>query len=124
MSSAEKKRLGDQLEARLGVYAGDVLKVVESISGSKHERHVADQLFRSATSAGANYAEARGAQSNNDFVHKLALAGKEMRESLFWVRLVETAGIAETNVSPMVEEADELIAMLTSALQTARDDGS
>jgi four helix bundle protein len=124
MPRHEKRERGDDLETRLCEYGGEVSRLVESLPDSKPGRHVTDQLFRSATSAGANYAEARGAQSQGDFIHKLGLANKEMRESFYWVRLVAAAEMVDDNLRPLLQEGDELVAMLTSALQTARTNQS
>jgi four helix bundle protein len=72
-------------------------------------REIAGQLLRSGTSSGANYEEARGAQSRADFLHKLQIVLKELRESLFWLRLIDKAQIMkEHNVASMIDETRQL----------------
>jgi four helix bundle protein len=58
------------------------------------ERHIALQFLRAATSAGANYEEACAGESRADFIHKLQIVLKELRESLYWLRLVEKSFLA------------------------------
>jgi len=75
------KRKGDDLAKRLVVFAARIGKVVDALPETRLGRHVAGQLVRCGTSPAPNYAEARGAESTKDFVHKLAICVKELRES-------------------------------------------
>jgi four helix bundle protein len=85
---------------------------------------VASQVVRSATSAGANYEEARAAESRSDFIHKVRLAAKEMRETIFWLRLTRSCSmVPATNLDPVADEATELAAILTASARTARTHG-
>jgi four helix bundle protein len=77
------------------------------------------QIVRSATSAGANYQEARHAESRADFVHKIGVAAKELGETLYWLRLLDKLGLLPTG-SGLPREADELIAILVASARTAR----
>ena len=72
---------GDDIAARLVKFAAGVVALVSDTPRDAAGRHIATQLLRSATGSGANYEEARGAESVRDFVHKLRLADKEMREA-------------------------------------------
>ena len=81
-------------------------------------RHVGSQLVRAATSAGANYEEARRAQSRADFVHKVALAAKEMGEVVYWLRLCLRLRV--TPDAALANEANELVAILVASAKTAR----
>ncbi len=78
-------------------------------------------MLRSGTSAGANYEEAHGAESRDDFVPKLQVALKEMRESNYWLRIIVKAGIVshEKMASPL-DESNQLRAMLSKAVATAK----
>ena len=76
-------------------FAADVVLLARSLPDDSRSKHVSRQLVRSATSGGANYEEARGAESRADFVHKVSIAAKEMRESLYWLRLSERAKLVE-----------------------------
>lgn len=77
--------------------------------------------MRSATGGGANYEEARGAESRADFIHKIGIANKELRETLYWLPLVQdTAVAAPRELATLIGEADELIAILTASIRTAK----
>ena len=77
-------------------------------------------MIRSGTGGGANHEEARGAASRADFIHKVSVATKEMRESLYWLRLVQDAGLTDHPLDALVQEADELVAILSASVKTAR----
>jgi len=84
-------------------------------------RHVALQLTKAATSAGANYSEACGAESRNDFVHKLQIALKEMRESEYWLQLIIRAEmIKASRLHRLAGECNELQAILVAAITTMK----
>jgi four helix bundle protein len=83
-------------------------------------RHVARQLMRAATSGGANYEEARGAESRKDFVHKLRLADKEIRETRYWARLVLRVSPQLVDTARPVERLTwRLNGILTTSIRTA-----
>ncbi len=83
-------------------------------------RHLADQLSRSTKAPGAHYEEARGAESRNDFVHKVKLANKELRETRYWLRIANHRQLLPANdLDTMTREATELIAILTASAKTA-----
>lgn len=85
------------------------------------QREIGKQVLRSGTSIGANLQEAHAGQSKPDFISKSAIALKEARETYFWLRLLcETHLVAASRIMPLVHEADEIIAILTSILKTAR----
>jgi four helix bundle protein len=81
-------------------YGARIINLVESLPNTLVGRRVADQLLRCGTSAGANYEEARGAESKEDFVHKLQIALKELRESNYWLRLLVRSGKIPQSVWP------------------------
>ena len=74
---------GDDIAARLVALAVRVVKIVDALPDTLAGRHVAGQLLRSGTSPGANYEEARGAESRRDFVHKVGIALKELQETRY-----------------------------------------
>ncbi len=78
----------DEMDERLLDFADRAGKVVNALPGSRLGRHIAGQLVRSGTSPGPNYQEACAAESRADFVHKLGICLKELRESRFWIRLI------------------------------------
>lgn len=118
--SSTKRRRGDDLASKLGSYGASVVRIVQALPENSATRHIRDQLLRAGTAAGAHYAEARNAQSRDDFIHKIALAAKEARESLHWLHVVDGAGLLEESLGSVLEEAEELVAKLASSLNTAR----
>ena len=84
-------------------------------------RHIALQLTRAATSAGANYSEACGAESTNDFIHKLQISLKELREADYWLRLIARVKMVKPSRLPeLTAECDELQAILVAAITTTK----
>ncbi|MCM3881283.1 MAG: four helix bundle protein [Vicinamibacterales bacterium] len=84
-------------------------------------RHLASQLLSCATSIGANAEEAQEAQTKADFIAKLSISRKEAREATWWLRLVVKNNLATANdVEWELSEARQLLAMIRSAILTAR----
>jgi len=111
------------LSDRLLSFAAEVVKFTSKIGESYSARHISHQLMRSATSAGANYEEACGAESRSDFIHKMQLVLKELRESLYWLRLVQRAEIDSTpgaKTESTLREAQELANIIAKSIVTAR----
>jgi len=111
---------GANIAGRLLEFGVAVLRLSSQMPRHSAGRHVSLQLVRSATSAGANYEEARAAESRGDFVHKLGIAAKEMREACYWVALVARSGLVTANLKDMLGEASELAAILGASARTAR----
>ena len=112
----ERRNLGE----RLLEYGARIIKLVECLPNTLVGRRVADQLLRSGTSAGANYEEARAAESKYDFVHKLQIALKELRESNYWLRLLVKSGkISAERMDDLLDESNQLRAMLSKSVATA-----
>lgn len=110
-----------QLSERLLNYAVDVVRLVSKLSKTYVGREIGGQLLRSGTSAGANYQEACGAQSRADFIHKLQIVFKELRESLFWLQLVQKADICkDAGVAVLITETQALINITARSLITAK----
>jgi four helix bundle protein len=74
---------------------------------------------RCATSGGASYEEARAAESRDDFIHKTRVAAKEMRETVFWLALIERSGWTRSDLAALLAEASELAAILGASARTA-----
>jgi four helix bundle protein len=84
-------------------------------------RQVAPQLLRSGTSIGANLEEAVGGQTKPDFIMKVCIALKEAREAKYWLRLLHVRHLLkDENLAPDIQEADEIIAILTAIVKRAR----
>jgi four helix bundle protein len=115
------KRAGDDLAERLIEFAARIGKVVDAIPDTRLGRHVAGQLVRCGTAGAPNYAEARGAESKKDFIHKVGICLKELRESQCWLELTVRAELLpETRLSPLLEENDQLIAIFVKSVATAK----
>ena len=115
---AEKRR---DLGERLLEYGARIIRLVEALPNTVVGRRVGDQLLRSGTSVGANYEEAQGAESRDDFVHKLQIALKELRESNYWLRLLVKSGkISAQRMNDLLDESSQLRAMRSKSVATAK----
>src|SRR5260221_8812164 len=105
---------GDNIATRLRWLAVQIIRLCPSFPDELAAKHVMRQLVRSGTGGGSNYEEARGAESRADFIHKVGVANKELREALYWLRLARDADLVPgSRLDPLVQEADELVAILT-----------
>ena len=112
---------GDDIAERLLIFAVEVLKVVGDMPQTYVGKHVSRQLTRSSTAGGANYEEARCAESRADFAHKCNVAGKEVRESVYWLRVVGQASLSRNSrLEFLVREGNELTAILKTSAKTAK----
>ncbi len=114
---------GDDIADRLLDLAIACLRIAGQIELTPAGKHIARQLIRCSTSTGANYEEARSAESRADFIHKIGIAAKEVRETAWWLRLVDRARLGrgpDAGASRWVNEANELLAILISSARTAR----
>ena len=112
-------RIGSDIAARLMDLGVAAIALAAHLPRDPVGRHVAQQLVRAATAAGANYEEARAAESREDFVHKVGVAAKEAREACYWLELIRRAGWVPEDVAPK-REAAELAAILGASARTAR----
>lgn len=111
----------DILEERLIDFAVRVVRLSAGLPKTAAGKHIAGQIMRSGTSAAPNYGEARGAESQADFVHKLAIVLKELNETSIWLRIVVRSGMStEKLTAQLVQENNELCRILTASLKTAR----
>lgn len=76
------------------------------------------QLLRSGTSIGANVREASAAQSRKDFLHKMSIASKEARETMYWLELLQSTELTSLDVSPLLAEAEEIDRILSAIVKT------
>ncbi len=98
-----------------------VLKLVESLPSTSTARTIGNQLLRSGMSVGANYRSACRGRSKADFISKAGISLEEADESLYWMELLQEAGIVPANnLKDLMKEADELVAIFTASIKTAR----
>ena len=103
-------------------FACRTVKLCERLWSQGHAaRKIADQLFDSGTSIGANTAESQGGQTKPDFVAKLAVARKESWETIYWLKLaIATSIVTKDGVAWELDEAQQLRAMITAAIKTGQ----
>jgi len=115
---------GDDIAERLIQFSVDIIKYVDTMPGSYATRHICSQMVRSGTSAGANYEEARGAESGKDFIHKLGICLKELRETRYWLKILGRAGYSLQNHEQILQEADELCRIIGKSVLTSKQKGN
>jgi len=115
------KRTEFDLEERLIDFAVRIIKLTESLPDTRSGNHIRGQILRSGTSPAPNYAEAQSAQSRSDFVHKIKIALKELRETQVWLRMIIKAGLIAppSKLVPLIQETDELISIFVASTKTA-----
>ncbi len=115
----------EALEDRLLEFAARCGSVVDALPDKRMGRHVAGQLVRCGTAAAPNYAEARAAESRKDFVHKLGIALKELRESRVWLRLCAKCELLpQSRLAPLIDECTQLMNILGKSILTAKANSS
>lgn len=112
---------GDDIEERLIDFAVRVITLCDNLPNTRASNHVAGQLLRSGTSPAANYAEARGAESSNDFVHKLKLCLKELNESNVWLKIITRSSMfPKPKMHSINQECGELCRIINASITTTK----
>ena len=110
----------DELADRLLRFAARVCKVAEALPDTRLGRHVAGQIIRSGTSPAPNYEEACAAESRADFLHKMKVVLKELRETRCWLRLIiMTELLVEARLADLIEEANQSCNIIGQSIVTA-----
>jgi four helix bundle protein len=111
------------LEERLLAFATAVIGLSEKLPSSRAGNHVAGQILRSGTSPYPNHGEAESAESRDDFIHKMKVCLKELRETRRWARLIARMNWADSDATlrTALNESDELIRIFTASIKTARE---
>ncbi len=111
------------LEERLLEYAARIIRLAEALPRSPAGRHVAGQLLRSGTAPMAHHGEAQSAESRKDFIHKMKIALKELRETQRWLKLIQRVPLLDRTelLNPLLTETDEVIRIFVSSIKTARE---
>lgn len=121
MVPGERMAKGDDIQIRLTDLAAGLLRLSDSLPATGSGRHIADQLRRSGTAPAANYAEARVAESRKDFLHKLGIVLKELKETHVWLTLIVKHYPAQReNIAPLEDETTQLCRIIATSLRTAR----
>ncbi len=117
-----KKYKKFDLEERLIDFAVSIIKLTELLPNTYIGNHVKGQILRSGTSPAPNYGEAQSAESRSDFIHKIKLSLKELKETRVWLKIIIKAELIKpvSKVTPILEENEELISILFTSVETAR----
>ena len=109
------------LEERLIEFAVRIIQLAEALPRSKVGNHIAGQLIRCGTAAAPNYGEAQGAESRSDFIHKMKICLKELRESKVWLKMIIQAKLINpaSRLDTLIDEADQLISIFVKSIKTA-----
>jgi four helix bundle protein len=109
------------LQERLINFAVDIVQVVESLSTTKSANHIGGQVLRSGTSPAFNYGEAQSAESRRDFVHKMKICLKELRETQVGLKLTIRLNVTNSplNVGRLLQECGELVSIFVKSIETA-----
>jgi four helix bundle protein len=109
------------LEERLIEFAAIIIEVTESLANTRAGNHLAGQLVRSGTSPALQYGEAQSAESRNDFIHKLKILLKELRESLVALKLICKVSLSSKLelVASGMNECNQLISIFVKSVETA-----
>ncbi len=110
------------LEPRLIEFAVMVIEIVDHLPNTRIGNHLEGQLGRSGSSPALNYGEALAAESRADFVHKMKVCLKELRESRVCMLIIKGAGLLDSDecLTPVLTECNELIAIFNTSIQTAK----
>jgi four helix bundle protein len=110
-----------ELSERLMEFAVRIGKVVDALPDTRMGRHIAGQLIRCGTSPAPNYEEGCAAESKDDFIHKLSICLKELRESHVWLKMIVAAGLLPPRrMGNLVDESGQLARIVGKSLVTAK----
>ena len=108
------------LEDRLLEFAARLTKLLDALPNSRTGNHVAGQLLRCGTSPFAHHGEVQAAESRNDFIHKLGVCLKELKEVRRWLRFIARLELISVNrLRPLLTETEELIRIFAASIRTA-----
>ena len=109
------------LEERLLTYTANIIRLAERLPNTRAGNHIAGQILRSGTSPYPNHGEAQAAESQNDFIHKLKICLKELRETKRWLLLIKYLEMFKPAdyVQNLLDETEELIRIFVSSIKTA-----
>ena len=121
MNRNEKDRKFD-LEDRLVEFAVRIIEIAEALPNTRAGNHLAGQLIRCGTSPALNYGEAQSAESRKDFVHKLKIVLKELRETGVCLKIIKRKPLIEPpeRIDPVLYECNELISIFVASVSTAQ----
>jgi len=110
------------LEERLVNFSVLIIEIVNEMPNSKAGNHLSGQIVRSGTSVSLNYGEAQSGESRKDFIHKMKVVLKELRETYVCLKIIHQAKLykTESKIEKAKNENDELISIFVKSLETAQ----
>ena len=110
------------LEDRLVEFTCRMIDVVEALPGTRAGNYIAGQLIRSCHSPTFNYGEVQAAESRNDFIHKMGVVLKELKECRTALKIIRKKEMIKpvSKLTPIYKETEELIAIIAKSIDTAR----
>ena len=110
------------LEERLIEFAASIIEIAESLNNTRAGNHISGQIVRSGTSPALHYGEAQSAESRNDFIHKLKILLKELRETLVALKIIRRVSLTKKIdlVEKGIIECNELISIFVKSIDTAK----
>ncbi len=97
-----------------------VINFADQIPNTVTGQVILRQLVRAGTSIGANVEEANGAESRQDFIHKMKIALKEAQETRYWLRIVRATKLNNKTVEALIQESDELVRILNTIIHQTK----
>jgi len=115
------KLINYDLENRTAKFAESIIDLVKNIKINPINKRIIPQIVASSGSVGANYCEANEAESKKDFVHKMAIAKKEIKETKHWLRLlVRAENNQREHIKPIWKEAQELLLIFSKIIYSCQ----
>jgi four helix bundle protein len=110
------------LEERLIDFAVRIIRIAESLPNTRVGNHISGQLVRCGTSPAPNYGEAKGAESRADFIHKMKVCLKELRETRVWLLMIARDRLIQptSKLDSLIQETNELISIFVTSIRTAK----
>ena len=111
---------------RLIDFAVKIIRIAESLPKTQVGKHIAGQLIRSGTSPASNYGEAQSAESRSDFIHKMKVSLKELRETKIWLLIILKVDLYKSvsKLESLIEENNQLISIFVKSIKTAKSNRS
>ena len=118
---SKENRIFD-LEDRLIDFAVRIIRTAESLPKTRVGNHIAGQLIRCGTSPAPNYGEAQSAESRADFIHKMKVCLKELRETRIWLLMIVRANLIKpaSKLKSLINENNELISIFVTSVKTTK----
>lgn len=117
-----KEKREFDLEERLIDFAVSIIRIAESLPKNRVGNHISGQIIRSGTAPAPNYGEAQSAESRSDFIHKMKIALKELRETRIWLLMMDHAKLVDATpkFESLLDESNQLISIFVTSINTAR----